>query len=132
MFAVATGVNLFTIIEANLVVDIKLIPFTATSARVHPFHITTLSGNVNVADTLGDLLEDITLVSFVNKTTGVAIGVTSVVLNPLTKKYVVTFTAGSGYVSGQIATGRMGSISALAALGAEYFDGSTLVDITMA
>lgn len=132
LFAIKVGSSIFSIIDANRVIDLVLIPFTATGARVHPFIIETVSGSINVADTLGAALEDPTAIVAVNKTSGVSIAVTSIALNALTKKYVVTFTAGSGYVATQVALVKMGSVSALEALDAEFYDGSTIVEITMA
>jgi hypothetical protein len=132
-FAVGTGVNVFDVIKAVLVTDLVAIPFAATGARVHPFMIKTVDGSVNVSDTLGTLLNDTTLIaSAVNKTSGVAIAVTSVALNTNTKKYVVTFTAGAGYVAAQKAIVRVASVSALHALDADYYAFEHTVEITMA
>ena len=131
MFAVATGINVFDLIENNLVVDITLVPFAFTATKVLPVMIKTVSGNVNLADTLGAALNDPTAIVAVNGISGVSVAVTSVALNPLTKKYVITFTTGAGYVATQPLLVSMGSVSALAALNAEYYDGSPIVTVIM-
>jgi len=131
-FVVSTGVNMFDVIAAVEVTDLYAIPF-AGAARVHPFMIKTIDGSINVADTLGTLLDDTSLIkSCVNKTSGVAIAVTSVAVNTLTGKYVVTFTAGAGYVNGQTAIVEFADVSDLHALDADYYRFTKKVEITMA
>lgn len=131
-FVVATGVNMFDVIAAVEVTDLYAIPFTA-AARVHPIMIKTIDGSVNVANTLGTLLDDTSLIkSCVNKTSGVAIAVTSVAVNTLTGKYMVTFTAGSGYVNAQTAIIEFADVSDLHALDADWYRFPKKIEVTMA
>lgn len=130
-FAVNMGENVFDMVEDVLVTDLQLIPFAATSARVHPFMIKTVAGDVNVADTLGSILNSTTLVTATNENSGTAIAVTSVAVNTLTGKYVITFTAGAGYVATEYAIVRLASVSALHALGADYYSAEKTVRILM-
>ncbi len=131
-FVVNMNENVFDMIEDVIVTDVVMIPFTATAARVHPFMFKTVAGDVNLADTLGTILNSTTIVTAANKISGVAIAVTSCAVNTLTGKYVITFTAGAGYVAGEVAVVHFASVSALHALGADYYSAEHTVEITMA
>jgi hypothetical protein len=132
-FVIATGQNVYSVLDPYQVVDVQAIPFTATAARVHPVMLKTEAGDINLADTLGTALNDASIIaSAVNDTSGVAIAVTSVAVNVATGKYVITFTAGAGYVAGQTATIVWGSVAAFHALGADYYRIRKTTQITMA
>lgn len=130
MFAIATGINVAALCELNSVIDVMLTSFTVSTTRVHDFIVRTANGSINLGDTFGATLADSTAWVAYNKTSGVSIAVTSVAYNANSKKYTVTFTAGAGYVNGQVAVVRLADVSVLAGLDVEFYE-SDAVESTM-
>jgi len=131
-FVVGTSLNVYSELEPFAVVDLKAIPFSATSNFTHPIMIETEDGTLNVGDTLGDILADTDLIATAtNDLSGLDLDLLSVSYNAGTKKYILVFDSGGGYVHGQVATLTFASTSVLHGLDADYYRIRKSIKITM-
>ncbi len=132
MFAIATGQNILAILEALQVIDVSVGADASTGTAEFPLFLKTINGNVNLSDTLGDVIADPTAFAFTNGTSGATVDVLSVSRNPISKVYTVTLDVMSaGYNVGDNAVGGLAPVSALEALDAEYFEGNNTVALLM-
>jgi len=125
LFVIDCGRDMLSFGKQYSIYDVEL-QGDFTGENIVTLRAKTVIGGVNIGDLFGSLLESHLLYRVNNKRTGVAIAITSIAYDDVTKTWTITLTSGAGYIPGDIAQISYVTVGELDDAGMSYYESNTL------